>query len=167
MLCYVRACRLCTLVLLHFFLDFVWSWAFFCIQFFVFQFATVNKLCYWFSLLTGMCTIFTILQYNLLHMHNRMASFKFNYQLIFCPCCCVMIWLTLFLYVCSSIRYVRILICCHKELLKSSLWSNSGRPLVTGTVWPSSLSVKYRKHHATLRPVYRDVILYSSVQIPL
>ena len=27
--------------------------------FFVCQFATVDKLCYWFSLLTGMCTIFT------------------------------------------------------------------------------------------------------------
>ena len=85
-------------------------------------------------------------------MHSGMAIFEFNYKLISCPCCCVMIWLTLSLYVCSSIRYVRILICCHKELLKSRLWSNSGRPLVTVTVSTLSLTAKYRKHHATLRP---------------
>jgi hypothetical protein len=77
-----------------------------------------------------------------------MTDIHFTYKLISCPHCCVMIWLTLSLYVCSSIRYVRILICCHKELLKSSLWSN----FVTVIVWPLSLTVKYRKHHATLRP---------------
>jgi hypothetical protein len=97
-----------------------------------------------------------------------MLDIHFAYKLISCPCCCVMIWLTLSLYVCSNIRYVRILICCHRELLKSSLWSNSGRPLVTVIVWPLSLTVKYRKTSCNPQiRVYGDVTLYSSVQIPL
>jgi hypothetical protein len=77
-----------------------------------------------------------------------MLDIHFVYRLISCPLCCVVIWLTLSLYVCRSIRYIRILICCHKEVLKSSLWSN----FVTVIVCPLSLTVKYTKHHATLRP---------------
>lgn len=97
-----------------------------------------------------------------------MLDIHFAFKLISCSCCCVMIWLTLSLYDCSNIRYVRILICCHKELLKSSLWSNSGRSLVTVTVWPLSLTVKYRKTSCNLQTrVYRDVTVYSLVQIAL
>jgi len=52
---------LCTLVLLHLFLDFceVGRFFFFLHTVFVFQFVVINKLCYWISLVTGMCAIFT------------------------------------------------------------------------------------------------------------
>jgi len=43
MLCYVHACGLCTLILLHLFLDLCEVERFLC-SFFVFQFIVVNKL---------------------------------------------------------------------------------------------------------------------------
>ena len=62
MLCYVRACgplypRIAALIL-GFCVEFS---GFFVYSFFLlFQFAIVNELCYWFSVPTGVCTVFTL-----------------------------------------------------------------------------------------------------------
>jgi hypothetical protein len=60
------------------------------------------------------------------HLRHELGTSKMQFRSVtFEPPCSVMTWLTLSLYVWSSIRHVNVLICCQHELLKSNLWSSS------------------------------------------